>query len=155
MEFPYAKVFDFPKHQKRERWLPWIKVGIFNPQNPANIIYPLGLVDSGSDLTIIDREIGENLGYEIEKVPKVNKVKIEGLGGGSITGFVHKMGYLIQNRNNPKDIIKYFDIVTFTKNVFPRSYPQQTAIFGTVGFFKHLIVTFMYPRKIIIDTLLS
>lgn len=152
MEFPYAKVFDFPKHQKRERWLPWIKIGVFNSQNPANIIYPLGLVDSGSDLTIIDREVGENLGYEIEKG---SKVKIEGLGGGSITGFVHKVGYLIQNRINPKDIIKYFDVVAFTKNVFPRSYPQQTAIFGTIGFFKHLMVTFMYHQKIIIETLIS
>lgn len=132
--------------------MPWIKVGVFNPHNPEKIIYPLGLVDSGSDLTIINREIGESLGYEIERG---RKEKIRGLGGGSLIGYIHKLGYIIENPEKPKDIIKYSDIVAFTKNVFPISYPQQTAIFGTLGFFRHLMVTFVFPKKIIIQTLLS
>lgn len=152
MEFPYIRVLDFPKHQKRARLLPWIRAGIANPENPAKIIYPLGLIDSGADLTIINREIGEELDYEIESG---QEEEIKGLGGGSVIGFIHKVTYLIENPNNPKEIIKYPDIVAFTKNVFPLSYPQQTAIFGTIGFFNHLMVTFMFPHRIIIDTLSS
>lgn len=94
MKFPYARVFDFPKHQKRTRLLPWIRVGIYNSKNRTNIIYPLGLVDSGADLTIIDREIGEGLGYDIEKGPKV---EIKGVGGGFVTGFIHKINYRLEN----------------------------------------------------------
>lgn len=112
MKFPYAKVLDFPKHQKRTRLLPWVRVGVYNSKNKANIVYPLGLVDSGADLTIMDREIGESLGYEIERG---SKVEIKGVGGGSVAGFIHKIRYRIENIDN-------------AKNVFPKSYPQQTAV---------------------------
>lgn len=152
MEFPYIKVLDFPKHQKRRRILPWIRLGIFNPKYPEDIIYSLGLVDSGADVTMVDREIGEELEFEIDKgIPE----QIFGVGGGSIKGFAHKVGYLIENPDNPKDLIKYQDLTIFTKNPFPSTMPQQTAIFGTIGFFGHLMVTFMFPKSIIIDRLSS
>lgn len=67
MDFSYIKVLDFPRHQKRERFLPWIRFGVYNPKSPNQIIYPLGLVDSGSDITFITHEIGEQLGYNISK----------------------------------------------------------------------------------------
>lgn len=152
MEFPYVKVLDFPKHQKRRRLLPWVRVGIFNPKNPEEIIYALGLVDSGADITILDREIGEELGFEIEK--GISQ-KIFGVGGGFIRGFVHKVGYLIENPEKPKDLTKYQDLAVFTKNPFPSTMPQQTAIFGTIGFFRHLMVTFIFPKSIIIDPISS
>ncbi|MBI2621765.1 MAG: hypothetical protein HYW63_03955 [Candidatus Levybacteria bacterium] len=79
MNFPYIKVLDFPHHLKRERILPWIRFGIFNPKNHTDIIYPVGLVDSGSDITFIDHELGEKLGYDIKSGVKDQVI---GVGGG-------------------------------------------------------------------------
>lgn len=152
MEFPYCKVIDFPKHQKRTRLLPWIRIGIFNPNNPSRVIYPMGLIDSGADISIVDREIGDELGYCIEKGRPETLI---GMGGGKTDGFVHELGYLIENPNNPDDNIKYKDYVVFTKNNFPVTMPQQTAIHGTIGFFRHLMITFLYPSGIQIQTLAS
>lgn len=90
MNFPYTKVIDFPKHQKRERFLPWIRFGIFNPKSSYNILYPLGLVDSGSEITFITHEFAENLGYDIKKG---RKVEVVGVGGGKIQeefGFLNR-----------------------------------------------------------------
>jgi len=146
MEFPYAKVLDFPKHQKRTRILPWIRVGIFNPKSPLKIVFTLGLVDSGADISIVDREIGKELGYETAKgIPE----KIIGLGGAKTYGFGHKVGFLLEDPDDNSNTIKYFDYVIFTKNTFPSTMPQQTAIYGTIGFFRHLMVTFVYPKSII------
>ena len=149
MEFPYCKVLDFPKHQKRARMLPWIRIGIFNPNIPSKVIYPMGLIDSGADISIIDREFGEELGYVITKGSPETLI---GMGGGKTDGYIHELGYLIENPDKPRDIIKYKDYVVFTKNNFPATMPQQTAIFGTIGFFRHLIVTFMYPSGIQVQT---
>jgi len=152
MEFPYCKVIDFPKHQKRTRLLPWIRIGIFNPNNPSKVIYPMGLIDSGADISIVDREIGDELGYCIEKG---RPETLMGMGGGKTDGFVHELGYLIENPDNPEDNIKYKDYVVFTKNNFPVTMPQQTAIYGTIGFFRHLMITFLYPSGIQVQTLSS
>jgi|SRR3989344_3454172 len=152
MEFPYTKVLDFPKHQKRTRLLPWIRVGIYNPKDQSKIIYTLGLVDSGADISIIDREIGEELGFEIEKG---SKQEIIGVGGGLTKGFLHEVGYRLENLSNHKDVIQYIDYAIFTKNTFSTTMPQQTAIYGTIGFFRRLLVTFVYPTRIIIETLAS
>jgi len=152
MEFPYTKVLDFPKHQKRTRFLPWVRVGIFNPKDSTNIIYTLGLVDSGADVTIIDREVGEELGYELGK--GISE-EIVGLGGAITKGYAHKVGYLLEDPDNNSSVIKYRDIAIFIKNKFPATMPQQTAIFGTIGFFRHLMVTFIFPKSILIDTLKS
>ena len=70
MDFPYITVTDFVKHQKRQRKLPWVRFGIYNPNNPNYVLYPLGLVDSGSGLTFITHELGEQLGLDI-----IGKVK--------------------------------------------------------------------------------
>ena len=152
MEFPYTKVLDFPKHQKRTRLLPWVRVGIFNPKNPSKIIHTLGLIDSGADISIIDREIGEELDFLIEKGLKE---EITGFGGGVTRGYTHKVGYFLENPDNFGDIIKHIDYAVFTKSTFPSTMPQQTAIFGTIGLFRHLMVTFIFPKSILIDTLKS
>ena len=149
MNFEYVKVIDFPKHQKRQRILPWIRFGIFNPKNQEKILYPLGLVDSGSDFTIIDHEFGINLGYEIEKG---QKGEITGFGGGKVPVFLHPVGFYIHDGSSETPIT-YQDIVAFTKGKFPLSMPQQTAILGTYGFFRHLKVAFEFPRKISVTPL--
>lgn len=152
MNLPYLQVIDFPKHQFRKRVLPWIRIGIFNPQNPEKIIDTVGLIDSGAEITILDREIGENLGYRVEKGIKE---ELRGLGGGTIPGFTHKVGFIIEDPDNTVKQIKYIDFAVFAKNPFPATMPQQTAIYGTVGFFQHLMVTFIFPSQITIDLLSS
>lgn len=147
MEFDYIRVLDFPRHQKRERILPWIRFGIFNLENKSNILYPLGLVDSGSDATIIDHELGEALGIEIQKGIKE---KIIGVGGGSIEVYFHKIGFYIHDGSGEKPII-YEDFAAFTYGRFPTTMPQQTAILGTIGLFRHVDVKFIYPEKILIE----
>lgn len=147
MEFPYIKVLDFPKHQKRERILPWIRFGIFNPKEKSKLLYPIGLVDSGSDITIIDYEFGEALGFNIKKGIKS---KVYGVGGGYIDVYFHKTGLSIDDGKGGKPIV-YSDLVAFTYKKFPATMPQQTAILGTMGFFRHLEVTFRYPKNIFIE----
>ncbi len=155
MEFAYYKVVDFPKHQKRQRALPWIRVGIYNPEKynletSEGLIYPLGLIDSGSDTTIIHREIGEELGFDIESG---KEGEISGLGGGRIKVYFHKVGFKISDLMEKEEPIMYEDYAGFTDKHFPISNPQQTAIFGTVGFFNHLGVCFKYPESIWIEKL--
>ena len=147
MKFPYIKVLDFPKHQVRERILPWIRFGIFNPKEKSKILYPLGLVDSGSDVTIIDHEFADELGFEIKKG---SKSKISGVGGGQIDVYFHRIGFLVHD-DSKKEPLEYKDWAAFTLKRFPSSMPQQTAILGTVGFFKHLDVAFKYPQSIVIE----
>lgn len=148
MEFPYYKVLDFPKHQKRARLLPWIKVGIYNPDNPENVIYVLGLADTGAEPTMIDREIAEELDFDVVK----GKIQdIIGVGGGVVRGYMHKVGFIIDSEDG-EEKIQYEDFAILTKNPFPKTHPQQTAILGTMGFFKHLIVTFYYPKQITISS---
>ncbi len=146
MNFSYVKVLDFPKHQERQRILPWIRFGIFNPKEPSLIIYPLGLVDSGSDITFVTHELGEQLGYNITKGIKN---QIIGMGGGAIDVYYHKVGIILEDKGG-KQIYKFVDMIAFTYKDFPATMPQQTAILGTIGFFRHLNVCFNFPVQITI-----
>jgi len=147
MEFPYIKVIDFPNHQKRERFLPWILFGIFNLKDESNVLYPVGLIDSGSEITIIDHEFAEKLGIEIKSGIKN---RVYGVGGGYIDIWSHKVGLSIRDGKSKEPVI-YTDFVAFTYEKFPASMPQQTAILGTIGFFRQLDVTLKYPRSIFVE----
>jgi len=146
MKFPYILVTDFPRHLKRARLLPWMRFGISNPKKKSEIIYPVALVDSGSDVTIVDYEIGEKLGYNIKKGIRD---KVIGVGGGSIEIYWHIAIYHIHDGSNEKPIT-YEDRIAFAYKKFPISMPQQTAILGTIGFFRNLEVTFEHPEYIFV-----
>lgn len=144
MNFPYIRVFDFPNHIKRQRILPWIRFGAFNPsKSPSSLVYPVGLVDSGSELSFINHEIGEQLGYDI-KTGK--EIEIVGVGGAKIKAYLHKVGIQVGEVGNSP--IVFEGIFGFTYEPFPSSMPQQTAILGTLGFFEKLNVFFDYPNFI-------
>ena len=147
MRFPYIKVIDFPKHQKRVRILPWMRFGIFHPKDPSYVLYPLGLVDSGSDITFINHEFGEQLGFDIKSG---KKGEVFGVGGGKIDVYFHVVGFQIHDGSKEKPII-YEDIAAFTYRDFPSTMPQQTAIFGTLGFFMNVDVTLRYPKEIVVE----
>ncbi|MBI3337668.1 MAG: hypothetical protein HY005_03595 [Candidatus Staskawiczbacteria bacterium] len=153
MEFPYRKVISFFNHRRNDKILPWINVGLYNPEKYNHetndkVIYTLGLIDSGSELTIIDREIGEELGYEIEKG---KRVKIIGVGGGQISGYLHSVGFQIDDLMGKEESIIYRDYVVFAETKFQKTMPQQTAIWGTKGFFNQLAVGFRYPNSIFVE----
>lgn len=148
MDFDYATVIDWPKHKPRNRILPWINIGIRKP-NTDETIWPLGLVDSGADITIADREIGEELGFNFTKA---HKDTITGFGGAKVEVLILEAKFVIDN-NKGKTPIIYKDFLGFTKGQFPQSHPQQTAIFGTIGLFRNVQVTFDYPRNIHIERL--
>ncbi len=151
MLFPYIKVARFHKHQKVERLLPWIRFGIYNPKYKSNILYPVGLLDSGSEITFIDYEFGRELNYDIKK-GKLSEVV--GVGGAKLQVYFHKVGIIVNDSSGKKPFMIEDDVAfTFTK--FPSSMPQQTAILGTIGFFRHFSVTFDYPNFIKIDKRLS
>jgi hypothetical protein len=146
MDFDYSIVTDWPGHQPRQRYLPWINIGFRKPVIPKTI-YPLGLVDSGAELTIVDIEIGEELGFNFAKAKKSS---LTGFGGGKIPVLILEAEYEINDNSGKKSIV-YRDLVGFTKQAFSQTHPQQTAIFGTVGFFRNVQVTFNYPENIHIE----
>jgi len=152
LSFPYYKVTDFPRHQKRERLLPWLRFGIFSPRDEETVVYPLGLVDSGSDITIIDHEFAEELGIDLKKARKDQKRNVVGVGGGKIEICLYDVGFIVDDGSGTKPI-KYTDLVGFSYTGFPPSMPQQTAILGTIGFFRKLKVTFNFPKYILVEPL--
>jgi len=151
MIFPYVKVTRFLKYQKIERLLPWIRFGIYNPENKSNILYPLGLLDSVSEITFIDHEFGEELGYDIKKG---RKIEVLGVGGAKIDVYLHKVGIVLDNSGKDENL-RLEDLVGFSYNKFPPSMPQQTAILGTLGFIRHFNITFNYPSFIKIENKLT
>lgn len=146
MDFDYALVTDWPGHQPRQRYLPWINIAIRKPGSQKTI-YPLGLVDSGAELTIVDREIGEELGFDFIKA---KKGIVTGFGGGKVKYYFWKAEYEIDDKSGKKPIV-YRDLVAFTEQAFPQTHPQQTAIFGMIGLFRNVKVTFDYPKNIHIE----
>ncbi len=146
MDFDYALVTDWPGHKPRQRYLPWINIGIRN-HGSQKTIYPLGLVDSGAELTIVDREIGEELGFNFSRA---NKGAVTGFGGGRIEVLFMEAEYEIHDNSRKKPII-YRDLVAFTRQAFAQTHPQQSAIFGTIGLFRNVKVTFDYPSNIHIE----
>ncbi len=145
MNFPYTRVTDLTRINLPSRILPWLPIEIFTADNPDNRVTPLGLVDSGADVNMINIEIGKYLGLKLEGG---KEHKIFGLGGGVVTGFEHKVMYQISDPEGKEKSIIYEDIAVFTKDAFPPSTPQQTAIWGTVGFFRNTIVSFNFPDNI-------
>lgn len=147
MNFPYFLVTYWDKnHVKSESTVPWIRFGLYNPNNPTKIVYPLGLVDSGSEVTFISHELGKELNFDIRNT----KIKgtADGVGGGSIEIFYHKASLVLEKG---KEKYEFTDLIGFSYSDFPTSMPQQTAILGTMGFFNHLNVSFKYPKVITID----
>lgn len=101
MRFAYLPVLDFPNHQKRIRYLPWIRFGIANSKTKSEIVYPIGLIDSGSEITFVDYEIGKELGFDIEAG---KSDKIYGVGGGSIEVYYHKATLYVQDNRSEESI---------------------------------------------------
>ncbi|OGY26711.1 MAG: hypothetical protein A2Z11_04310 [Candidatus Woykebacteria bacterium RBG_16_43_9] len=153
MNFEYVQVTDWYKHQPRKRApVPWLRVGFFRPNNAENIIYGMALADTGADINLITRSIGDNLGYNIRKGESDN---ITGFGGGNSKGYHHQMGYIIEDPHKKEEPITYVGNVVIMEKDFPVSVPQQTAILGTYGFFNHVKATFEFPKVFSIQPLVK
>lgn len=154
MIFPYQLVRWIPESQLTrknakaiETIRPWLDIEIFNPLNGKHTDFLCScLLDTGSDLTFLTDEIGEYLGYKVEKGIMGS---IEGVGGGTIqTLFYEKVGLRIRDPFKRENDIEIIDKVGFVKNGFPYSNPQQTGILGSEGFFRWVSVYFNYPKQI-------
>ena len=77
-------------------------------------------------------EFAEKLRVEIKKGIKD---RVYGVGGGYIDIWLHKVGLWIRDSSGKEPMI-YTDFVAFTYEGFPATLPQQTAILGTIGFFR-------------------
>lgn len=148
MDFDYTLVTDWPNHKPRQRYLPWINIGV-RRLDVKGTIWPLELVDSGAEITIVNREIGEELGFNFKKA---KRDIVKGFGGGSVEILIMEAEYIIDDNRGKKSII-YKDWIGFTKNQFSQTHPQQTAIFGTIGLFRNVEVNFRYPVNIHIERL--
>ena len=147
MDFPYTLVTDWPKHQARQRYLPWINIGIRKPRL-TKTVWPLGLVDSGAELTVVDHEIAKELGLNFKKA--LRNI-ITGFGGAKVPVLIVEVEFVVDDGSGKNPIV-YQDFAGFTKNSFPATHPQQTAIFGTVGLFRKVNkVSFEYPKRIRIE----
>lgn len=148
MKFDYVKVTQFnDKHQPIFHIRPWIRVGVFNPDYPSDVIYSLSLIDSGSDISFFTDEIGELLKFEIKKG---HSALVNGIGGGTITIYIHQVGIVLENLKTLEQI-KFIDFIGFSAKRFPPSMPQQTGILGTQGFFRNVDITLKYPKEIIVN----
>lgn len=153
MEFPYRKVSAFYNHKRNDKILPWINISLYNPETYNHetndeTIHVLGLVDSGAETTLIDREIGEQLGYDVETG---KRIEMTGIGGAKMVGYLHMVGFQIEDLLGKEEPIIYKDYAAFAETKFPKTMPQQTAIWGTRGFFNHLSVGLQYPDSIYIE----
>ena len=97
MDFPYTLVTDWPKHQARQRYLPWINIGIRKP-GTIKTVWPLGLVDSRAELTVIDHEIGKELGLNFKKALKNT---ITGFGGAKVQVLIAEVELMTEGGKNP------------------------------------------------------
>lgn len=78
------------------------------------------------------------------------KSEVYGIGGGKIDVYFHAVGFYLHDGSKDKPIT-YQDVAAFTYRDFPATMPQQTAILGTLGFFRNVDVMLYYPKHIVIE----
>lgn len=127
---------------------PWLRVLIFNPANPKVSFPAMCLADTGSDITFLNTEIGEYLGY---KISEGKLITIHGVGGGEIKGyFFEKVGIILNDPRGRDKPIMFEDTMGFVEGNFPLTSPEQTGVLGTEGFFRNVDVYFRYPKEIVV-----
>jgi len=153
ISFPYQLVKWMPESQLNvpgavvtEVIRPWIDIELFNPLTKKHTGFLCScLVDTGSDATFFNEELGQYLGYDIGAG---EYREITGVGGGSVKAYFHEVGIRVNNPVGKEKPIDIVDSMGFVPGGFPISNPQQTGILGSVGFFRYVNVYFSYPRLI-------
>ena len=59
------------------------------------------MVDSGSEITFVDHEFAEVLGYNIKKG---NKTEVVGVGGAHIDVYFHKVGIILDTKSKERPL---------------------------------------------------
>ena len=127
MKYPYTR---FPLTETDPvtgldyAWRPALKVLIWH--NHKRTVPLLSILDTGADHCIFDAQIGEHLGINI---PKGKPIKISGIGGDPIVGFMHELRLTVAG-------CSYEAPIVFAYNI------PATGILGQTGFFDHFIATF-------------
>ena len=93
------------------------------------------VVDTGADYNVFHADIADYLGIALTKG---KSMRITGIGGDSIKGYLHEVEIKVG-----KNLVK-------TSIIFSRHIPNNaTAVLGNQGFFNHFCVTFDYKSKTI------
>lgn len=114
---------------------------ISRPIIPLTILYKdrfvqyQALLDTGADYNVFHADIADYLGIMLTQG---KSMRITGLGGDSIKGYLHTVEIKVG-----KNLVK-------TSIIFSRNIPDNaTAVLGNQGFFNHFCVTFDYKSKTI------
>jgi len=146
MQFPYILVEYTDLPDKPRIVCPWAPIEIsLNPQFSPSI-NALGLVDSGADYTMINRDLGEYIG--ISEIESGGEISLKGVGGGEIKGFLHEIYLRVHNPQKYKDYYSFKGLVAFTdEEGFTKTDPQSTAIWGRIPVFSNSCVSFFHPHS--------
>ncbi len=116
-------------------------ITISRPIIPLTILYKdrlvqyQALLDTGADYNVFHADIADYLGITLTKG---KSMRITGIGGDSINGYLHPVEIRVG-----KNLVK-------TSIIFSRHIPDNaTAVLGNQGFFDHFCVTFNYNDKTI------
>lgn len=124
--------------------LPTAKRSVFvsRPIIPLTILYKdrlvqyQALLDTGADYNVFHADIADYLGINLTKG---KTIRITGIGGDSIKGYLHTVE------------IKVGKKLISTTIIFSRQIPDNAiAVLGNQGFFDHFSVTFNYKTKTIL-----
>lgn len=105
----------------------------FSSLDEKNVLQPYMLVDSGSDVTVIDIQLAPLLGVTISKCTKGT---ITGVGGTKLVAYQSKL------------LIKMLDRKTLIDVVFCDLIEKGYGMLGQRGFFEHFIVSFNGNKKL-------
>ena len=151
MFFPYTLVEYSDSPSKPKVLCPWIPIEISLDSTFASSITALGLLDSGADFSIVDRELGEFIG--IDKIERGKSIKLSGIGGGSLRGYLHEIYHRIRNPKRFRDYFVFKGVAAFTaREGFSKTDPQSTAVWGRNPVFANSYITFSDPYEIEIGT---
>jgi len=145
MNFPYSQVTDFKLGRRTKRNLPWLPIELSLNDSFTNSIMPLGLLDSGSGISIVTREIADGIG--IEDIKNGPPITLKGVGGGELVGYVHEIYHRLHDPMARESSIVFRGKIAFAEYEFPKTMPQSTAIWGRISVFSETIVTFDDPTE--------
>jgi len=146
MIFPYSEVeFILSSMSQIRSLVPWLPIELSLSKDFKMSAMPLGLLDSGADTSILTKEAGKIIG--IKKIKNDKLVKMTGVGGGSIKGYIHKVYHRLHNPKDRSDTIVFEGDIVIADTTFQQTMPQSTAIWGRNSVFSETLIKFDDPKK--------
>jgi len=128
--------FKYRKEKYKDDWS-------YQPKIPITLeckgkqIQVVGMLDSGSDITIIPKEVAETLGI-VEKTEQTEDI---GSFGGDFKAFKVKLNIIISKGHET------YTIRNITACALAKEIPDATVVIGRVPFFQYFLITFDEKNK--------